>query len=136
MRPFRPVPPFAFAAAIAILAAGGALGAEPTTSRTVTPAIAGTILGRTVRDSAGAEAGQLVDLLVDKDGKPVAGVLNIGGFLGVGAHRIAVAWRLLRVVPSADDVRIVMDLTLDAAAAAPEMPGPDRAAIIIDRPGP
>lgn len=126
---FRP-----FAYAVTLAAAAGAMAAEPVTTRTFAPTAAATILGRTVHDPAGAQAGQLIDVLVGTDGKPIAGVVNIGGFLGVGVRKIAVAWRLLHVVPAADDVTIVMDLTLDDAAAAPEMAGPDNAVVVVDRP--
>ncbi len=50
-----------------------------------------TILGRDVVDSSGDDVGQLVDIMVDKAGRPVAGVIDVGGFLGVGKRRVAVA---------------------------------------------
>jgi sporulation protein YlmC with PRC-barrel domain len=97
---------------------------------------AGTILGRDVFDSKGENVGQLVDVVVDRDGKPIAGVIDVGGFLGVGTRRVAIAWRLLRFVHDNDGTHVVMDLTFDSAAAAPEFEGPDNALIVIDRPPP
>lgn len=101
-------------------------------SRALSNIDVGTILGRDVVDSADADVGQLVDLLVDKAGKPIAGVIDVGGFLGVGKRRVAVAWRLLRFVPDSGGPRIHMDLTFDSAAAAPEFQGPDGTLIVID----
>ncbi len=92
-----------------------------------------TILGRSVRDSEGDDAGQLVDVLVDKNGDPIAGVINVGGFLGVGSRRIAVAWGLLHVVHGNDETHIAMDMLFDVAAAAPEFRGPDNTIVVIDR---
>jgi sporulation protein YlmC with PRC-barrel domain len=94
---------------------------------------AGTILGRDVFDSKGDNVGQLVDVVVDGDGKPLAGVIDVGGFLGVGTRRVAIAWHLLRFVHDSDGTHIVMDLTFDSAAAAPEFEGPDDTLIVIDR---
>ena len=98
--------------------------------------VAGTILGRSVLDSEGTDVGALVDVVVDKDGKPLAGVVDVGGFLGVGARRVAVAWTLLRFVHDSGETVIHMDLTFSSAAAAPEYLGPDNTLIVIDRPPP
>jgi hypothetical protein len=97
---------------------------------------AGTILGEDVFDLAGDNVGQLVDVLVDKNGNPVAGVVDVGGFLGVGTRRVAIAWRLLHFVHDNDGMHVVMDLTFQSAAAAPEFEGPDHSLIVIDRPPP
>ena len=92
-----------------------------------------TILGRSVWDSGGDDVGQLVDVLVDQAGKTIAGVIDVGGFLGVGTRRIAVAWSLLHLVRANDETHIVMDVTYASAAAAPEYRGPDNTIIVIDR---
>jgi hypothetical protein len=105
-------------------------------SRSLAGTEASTILGRGVVDSTGDDVGPLVDVLVDKDGKPVAGVIDVGGFFGVGRRRVAVAWRLLRFEPGSGETPVHLDLTLDSAAAAPEYLGPDNTLIVIDRPPP
>ena len=92
----------------------------------------GTVLGRPVVDSRGETAGMLVDILVDSAGVPVAGVVDVGGFLGVGVRRIAIGWPLLHFVPGTDGVRVTMGLTVASAAAAPEYHGNDGGLIIID----
>lgn len=93
----------------------------------------GTILGRPVVDSHGESAGLLVDVLVDAAGSPVAGIVDVGGFLGVGVRRIAIGWPLLHFVPGTDGVRVTMGLTVASAAAAPEYHGNDGGLIIIDQ---
>ena len=106
---------------------------EPVAARTLPAAGIATILGRHVIDAVGDDVGQLVDVLVDKSGNPIAGVIDVGGFLGVGTRRIAVAWKLLRIATANDEIRIVMDVTYDEAAAAPEYRGPDNTLFVIDR---
>lgn len=105
-------------------------------SRPFSDTEAGIILGRGVVDSEGEDVGPLVDVMVDNAGKPVAGVIDVGGFLGVGQRRVAVAWRLLHFVPVSGGTLIHMDLTFDSAAAAAEFQGPDNTLIVIDRPPP
>ena len=114
----------------------GAIAQQTITTRTLAPTEAGTILGRSVFDSTGEDVGPLVDVMVDTSGVPVAGVVDVGGFLGVGTRRVAVAWHLLRFEHDADETRVHMDLTFDSAAAAPEYQGPDNTLIVIDRAAP
>ena len=114
----------------------GAIAQQTITTRTLQPTEAGTILGRSVFDSTGEDVGPLVDVMVDTSGVPVAGVVDVGGFLGVGTRRVAVAWHLLRFEHDADETRVQMDLTFDSAAAAPEYQGPDNTLIVIDRAAP
>lgn len=97
---------------------------------------AGTILGQRVFDSAGEDVGPLVDVLVNNTGVPIAGVVDVGGFLAVGTRQVAIAWRLFHFGRDDDGTRIQMDLTFDAVAAAPEYQSQDNSLIVIDRPPP
>jgi sporulation protein YlmC with PRC-barrel domain len=54
------------------------------------------LLGHTVVGSGGAELGRIVDLLVDGQGRVRAVVVDVGGFMGVGSRKVAVAWSALR----------------------------------------
>jgi hypothetical protein len=101
--------------------------------RSVPEAEAGTILGRDVVDSGGQDVGPLVDVLVGNDGHPIAAVIDVGGFFGVGERRVAVAWSLLHFTHDKGKISINLDLTFDSAAAAPELQGPDDTLIVIDR---
>jgi PRC-barrel domain protein len=80
-----------------------------------------TILGKSVRSSAGEDMGRLVDVIVDRDGRPRAAIIDFGGFLGVGSRKIAVDWGVLRFAHDKDkgDV-ITVELTRDQVKAAPE----------------
>jgi hypothetical protein len=79
------------------------------------------ILGKSVRSSAGEDMGRLIDMLVDRDGQPRAAIIDFGGFLGVGSRKIAIDWKALHFSP--DDPKgnaISLALTRDQVKAAPE----------------
>jgi hypothetical protein len=79
------------------------------------------ILGREVRSGANENMGRIVDVLVDRDGEVRAAIIDLGGFLGVGSRKIAVAWNALRFPFDAKKTEpIRLDLTRDQVQAAPE----------------
>ncbi len=79
------------------------------------------ILGKNVRSSAGEDMGRLVDVVVDRDGRPRAAIIDFGGFLGVGSRKIAVDWGALHFPPPGKPgARIALDLNRDQVNAAPE----------------
>ena len=79
------------------------------------------ILGREVLSSANEDMGRTVDVIVDRDGKVRAAVIDFGGFLGVGSRKIVVDWNALRFagVSNKSD-SITLDLTKEQVSAAPE----------------
>lgn len=79
------------------------------------------ILGREVRSAANEDMGRVVDVIVDREGAVRAGVIDFGGFLGVGSRRIVVDWNAMRFgsVASKRD-SITLELTKAQVAAAPE----------------
>ncbi|HYM01660.1 MAG TPA: PRC-barrel domain-containing protein [Stellaceae bacterium] len=83
----------------------------PQNLETLPPAAAVAILGKKVRDASGKDLGLVVDVLVNREAQPVAAVIDVGGFLGVGSRKIAVDWVLLRFRP--DDVNAPVALALD-----------------------
>ena len=64
-------------------------------------------LGRPVHNLLGVAAGGIVDVLVDEIGEPRAAV-GLGGFMGPGQRRVAVAWRTLRFRTPDGRVRVVL----------------------------
>jgi hypothetical protein len=79
------------------------------------------ILGREVRSAANEDMGRVVDVIVDRGGTVRAGVIDFGGFLGVGSRKIVVDWGALRfggVANKRDS--ITLELTKAQVAAAPE----------------
>lgn len=71
--------------------------------------------------------GDVTDILFEKDGKVIAYVVGVGGFLGIGTKNVALAPSSFQVVPassgsattgaattaSADDVKLKLNMTKD-----------------------
>ena len=94
------------------------------------------ILGRGVSGPDGKDVGRIVDVLVDEQGQPRAGVVDVGGFLGIGNRRIAVVWRALHFVPEASGSgRITLDMTMNQIKATPEFK-PTGGPVIVAAPPP
>ena len=117
--------------------------AEPATGPRPAPQIvrfparrAASVLGRPVFDADGDEIGRVVDVLVDGKGRPLAAVVDVGGFLGIGTRRVAVAWETLRFTRVDGVARINEDLTMDEVAAAPEYHGSDSTVDVVGQPAP
>jgi PRC-barrel domain len=80
-----------------------------------------TILGKSVRSNAGEDMGRLVDVVVDREGRPRAAIIDFGGFLGVGSRKIAVDWGVLKFLHDNTKGDLIMvELTRDQVKAAPE----------------
>src|ERR1700754_4911729 len=54
------------------------------------------VVGLSVYNDKNESVGSINDLLTDKDGKIVAGVIGVGGFLGVGEHLVAVPFEKVK----------------------------------------
>src|SRR5581483_10951216 len=78
------------------------------------------VLGKEVRSSAGEDMGRIVDVIVDKDGRARAAVIDFGGFLGVGSRKIAVDWGALQFTPTEKPNQVTLALTKEQLRAAPE----------------
>ena len=78
------------------------------------------ILGKSVRSNAGEDMGQIVDVIVKRNGQVRAAVIDFGGFLGVGSRKIAVDWGALSFPPSGVIDHVILNLTRDQVRLAPE----------------
>lgn len=126
----RPAAPVRFAALVPLLAlapsatalsAEGDPAAPPPAARAQIPQGAALpLLGRDVKGPAGQVVAQIVNVLVDEAGRPLAAVLDYGGFMGVGRRRIAVAWEALRFAPGEKDGTVTLDLTRDQLKDFPD----------------
>jgi len=116
---------FAFVFLATVLIALGA-AAQPDSSASPSVTILETqeaqgILGRDVRSLTDEDMGRIVDILVDGEGRVRAAIIDFGGFLGVGSRKIAVDWKALHFVPTADKrYGVVLELTRDQVKPAPE----------------
>ncbi|WP_227650561.1 PRC-barrel domain-containing protein, partial [Klebsiella pneumoniae] len=59
----------------------------------------------------GDELGRVIDVVIDKDGRPRAAIIDFGGFLGVGSRKIAVDWRSLRFATEGKVGRVTLMLS-------------------------
>jgi len=109
-----------------LLASPGPAHAQPAAPPKMVP-----LMGKRLFGPGGEELGRLVDLVADADGRPMAVVVDVGGFLGLGSRRVALAWRLLRFRGEGDGARISIEVPPDQVTAAPEF-RPDDSATIFD----
>ena len=87
------------------------------------------LMGKRLVGSGGEELGRVVDIVADAHGQPVAAVVDVGGFMGLGSRRVAMAWGLLRWKPEAGIVRLSIDVAPDVVIGAPEFRREDPATI-------
>jgi sporulation protein YlmC with PRC-barrel domain len=70
------------------------------------------LMGKTVKNNAGEKLGELGDMPIDVDAERIIyGVVEFGGFLGMGEKWFAVPWSALRL--SDDDKTIMFDVSKD-----------------------
>ena len=75
---------------------------------------------QTVYDRSDNKIGEVMDVLVDHDGKINAIIVGVGGFLGVGEKDVAVAFEAIRFKKKDNNSwQLVMNSTKDALAQAP-----------------
>ena len=89
------------------------------------------MLGSVIIDPGGKDIGRLVDILVNAAGQPQAAVIDFGGFLGVGARKVAVHWGSLRFDPSDGKHLVRLEMTQDEIKAAPAYVSPDKPAPVV-----
>lgn len=87
------------------------------------------LMGKRLVGPGGEELGRVVDIIADANGQPLAAVVDVGGFMGLGSRRVALAWGLLRWRPEASFVRLTIDVAPDVVIGAPEFRREDPATI-------
>lgn len=82
------------------------------------------LTGARVYGSGDEDVGEVSELLLSDDGTLERAVLDIGGFLGLGEHSIAVTFDELQIVRGeGGDVRVYIDSTQNALEAQPAYEG-------------
>jgi hypothetical protein len=75
--------------------------------------------GATVYDAQNQKVGDIKDVIIDRDGKVAAVVLDVGAFLGVGGKYVAVGMNDLKITQdSSNKPRFAVDMTKDQLKAA------------------
>ena len=78
------------------------------------------VLGKNVVGPNGEKLGLITDVVVDRDGRPRAAIIDFGGFLGVGSRKVAIDWNLLTFATEKRDRSVVLALDRREIQAAPE----------------
>lgn len=78
-----------------------------------------TYFDRGVQNGAGQKVGTINDLIVAPDGRILAAIVGVGGFLGIGEKEVSVPFAAVRVVRRDNDWYLLMDTTREALADAP-----------------
>lgn len=82
------------------------------------------LTGANVYGADNEDMGEVSELLLNDDGSLDRAVLDIGGFLGLGEHSIAVTFEELQIVRGeGGDVRVYIDATQEELEAQPEYEG-------------
>ena len=82
--------------------------------------LASSYYGAPVYGAAGEEIGDINDLVLGADGKIVAAVVGVGGFLGIGEKDVAVPFPSITIKADGnDDMRLVLTSTKEELEAAP-----------------
>ena len=76
------------------------------------------IIGKSAYGSSGEDIGKIDDLLINSKGQVEMAVVDVGGFLGVGQHSVAIKWDQIKISPS--DNRVVVAMSKEQLKAAPE----------------
>src|SRR5262249_29077450 len=121
-----------FAAAVAVtllttataFAQAQAPASAPGQARLMTslPADSGTVTNyykQTVYDPSDNKIGEIVDVLVDQEGRVHATIVGVGGFLGDGENDLAVPFNSVKGKKKDKKWYLVMNTTKDALKSAP-----------------
>lgn len=92
------------------------------------------LMGKRLFTPQGDELGRVVDVVFDSALRPVAAVVDVGGFLGVGARRVALAWEMLALVAHEESPRVVTETAPARIGAAPDYRPGDPASILTPDP--
>jgi hypothetical protein len=83
--------------------------------------LASDLMDMRIMGSGDENIGSISDLLVDKDGKIVAAVVGVGGFLGIGQKNVAISFDALDVTQDKDgNPQARLTLTKQDLEKAPE----------------
>lgn len=77
------------------------------------------LIGKDLKTSDDESLGEISNLIIDQDGKIVAVVVNVGGFLAIGEKDVAIEWNAVKMSGNPDDRELRVDMTRDDLESAP-----------------
>jgi PRC-barrel domain len=89
------------------------------------------LLGLSAVNAANDTIGEVNDLVTDRNGKTVAAVIGVGGFLGIGEKDVAIPFEDLKFTRDENnDITIEVDISKEALKAAPDYQSLDEQVIV------
>lgn len=85
------------------------------------------LIGTDVVTSNDEKLGSISDVVVERDGSIVAAVIDVGGFLGIGAKPVAVSFDSLTPTPTDNGQKVVVALSKEELNTAPEFKSLEKA---------
>jgi hypothetical protein len=82
--------------------------------------LASKLIGISVMGPTNEKIGSVNDLLFDKDGKILAAVIGVGGFLGIGEKSVAVKFESAKLTRSAEGDKVVLQVAKADLEKAPD----------------
>jgi|AZIH01.1.fsa_nt_gi sporulation protein YlmC with PRC-barrel domain len=83
------------------------------------------LIGTDLKTSGDESVGEIGDLIIDQDGKVVAVVVNVGGYLGMGEKYVIIDWNAVKMSGNADARDLRVDMTRDDLQSAPSYEKPN-----------
>jgi sporulation protein YlmC with PRC-barrel domain len=74
---------------------------------------------QSVYDLSNKKVGDILDLMVEKDGRITAAMVGVGGFLGIAEKNVAVPFQALAISQKNHRRRLTLNVTKDAIKSAP-----------------
>ncbi|MPT22482.1 MAG: PRC-barrel domain containing protein [Starkeya sp.] len=113
--------------------AGSTDSAAPAASATAAPAtpkfvsaqsagqwLGSDLMGTEVVTANDEKLGSISDVIVEREGEIIAVVIDVGGFLGIGAKPVAVSFDSLTATPTDNGEKVVVAMTKEELNSAPE----------------
>jgi sporulation protein YlmC with PRC-barrel domain len=98
-----------------------ATGVGTMTQQAAGDVMAEKIIGTNVRNPQNENIGSVNDLVIDQDGRVKAAILSVGGFLGLGAKKVAVPWSELQIrTDDSHDLALAINMNREQLTQAPE----------------
>ena len=84
------------------------------------------LIGLNVKNNANETIGEINELVLDKDGKTVAVIVGVGGFLGIGQKEVALDYKALNIkydpnaMTDAGSTTVMVNATKESLKASPD----------------
>ena len=78
------------------------------------------LIGTEISNTCDETVGSVEDLIIDQDGRVLALVVSVGGFLGMGERNVAIPWDDVKTSGAMGEQELRIDLTREDLQGAPE----------------